>query len=181
MSSLADPGPAKICMSILSSGMDRIWTKLQEILAARFGEMDHVSDPLPFDQTTYYDRELGQPILRRLVSFRPLVRMDSLVEVKHWTNALEMAWSQDGKRAVNLDPGLLTLERLVLATGKNFSHRVYLGKGVWADLTLVYGRGGWIVQPWTFPDYAGAVIQNELTAIRAVFAVQVKAWVRRKG
>ena len=72
----------------------------------------------------------------------------------------------DGRRLFNLDPGLLSQERLVLATGKNYTHRLYLGQGIWGDLTLIFQNGGWRAQPWTFPDYAGPELQEHLTRLR---------------
>lgn len=174
MSLPRDPGPAKLCLSVLSARMDDVWAELASRLEDRFGSMDHVSKPFAFTQTTYYDRELGTPIERRMVSFHRPVAMDSLAGIKHWTNALEQAYARDGRRAFNLDPGLVTAERLVLATGKNFAHRIYIGSGLWADLTLIHVRGGWRTLPWTFPDYAGRKMQEELSTIRTLFMTQNK-------
>ena len=80
-----------------------------------------------------------------------------------------------GSRRVNLDPGLITLERLVLASGKNFTHRVYLGQGIWADLTMIYNKKtGWVVLPWTFPDYATEDMKRRLTELRALYKTTVE-------
>lgn len=86
--------------------------------------------------------------------------------VKLMTHDLEQRHALDGKRLFNLDPGLLTQERLVLATGKNFAHRIYLGEGIFADLTLVFQNGQWNVLPWTFRDYAGKALQSVLSTMR---------------
>ena len=76
---------------------------------------------------------------------------------------------------MNLDPGLITLERLVLASGKNFTHRVYLGQGIWADLTMIYNKKtGWVVLPWTFPDYATEDMKRRLTELRALYKTTVE-------
>ena len=86
---------------------------------------------------------------------------------KLFTNGLEETLARpDGSRRVNLDPGLLTQERFVLGTGKNFTHRVYLGEGIFADLTLVFQAGSWQTLPWTFPDYASPDMLEILTDIR---------------
>ena len=69
------------------------------------------------------------------------------------TNELETRWEVEGRRRVNVDPGILSAERLVLATGKNYIHRIYLGSGVYGDLTLIYSKGSYRPLPWTYPDY----------------------------
>jgi hypothetical protein len=97
--------------------------------------------------------EMGAPLIRRWASFRSLVPQDTLPAVKRRVQDLETRWSLQDKRRVNIDPGLLTAERLVLATGKNYSHRIYLGQGVFADLTLLFYRGSYHPLPWTYPDY----------------------------
>jgi hypothetical protein len=164
------PAQAQLFLSVLSARMDDLWEGFRHTLVERFGPMEYLSDPFSFAETEYYDDELGTPILRRIIGFERLVEQDSLPGIKLWTNALEMAWASSGKRLFNLDPGLLTLERLVLATGKNFTHRIYLGAGIWGDLTLIYTKGDWQTLPWTFPDYAGPVMREHLDRIRVLYA-----------
>ncbi|MDZ7761952.1 MAG: DUF4416 family protein [Desulfovermiculus sp.] len=164
------PPPAQLVVSVLSSRLLQIWPEVERALQAKWGQLDFVSEPFPFTQTHYYDQELGTPIMRRLISFQQLMEQDRLPDIKLATNALEDTWRDDaGCRQVNLDPGLLCLERLILGTGKNFTHRVYLGQGIFADLTLVYQKGGWQSLPWTFPDYAGEHIQDLLTRMRVSY------------
>jgi hypothetical protein len=176
MSTPAIPLPAKPVLSILSAGWERFWPELRNTLENRLSPMDYVSGEIPFTQTTYYDKELGTPITRRLISFERLMPMDELPDLKLWTNSLEkQETTGTGKRLFNLDPGYLNQERLVLATGKNFTHRIYLRSGIWADLTLIYQRGRWVDLPWTFPDYATAEIKDHLTRIRSVYTLQARA------
>ena len=96
---------------------------------------------------------MGQGLLRRFVAFETLVSQDLLADIKHKTIEMENKWAVSGKRRINVDPGMLTAERLVLATTKNYTHRIYLGKGIFADLTLIYHRGGFKPLDWTYPDY----------------------------
>lgn len=167
MSIPTPPLPAKLVCSVLSAQMDALWPEILAALTDLFGPTDSVSEALPFDFTAYYDKELGAPIVRRFLSFARLVPQDTLVTAKLATNALETRLAHpDGRRRVNFDPGILTQERLVLATGKNFTHRVYLGQGLFADLTLVFQAGSWQVLPWTFPDYASPALRDILTDIR---------------
>jgi len=161
------PLPAKLVCSVLSADLASLWPTVVTELEALFGPTDSVSEELPFDFTAYYDRELGTPIARRFLSFARLLPQDGLIAAKLATNALETRLAgPDGRRRVNCDPGLLTQERLVLATGKNFTHRIYLGQGLFADLTLVFQAGSWQTLPWTFPDYASPALRGILTAIR---------------
>jgi hypothetical protein len=169
MSTPTIPAAAKTFLSVLSADWDSFWPRLRPRLQELLGEIDYESDHIPFTQTSYYDRELGSPITRRILSFAPPLAMDKLAAVKLATNSLEHEWSRDGARLFNLDPGYITQERLVLATGKNFSHRVYLTDGIWADLTLIFHKGDWFDLPWTFPDYASPAIKEHLTRIRDLY------------
>jgi len=179
VSTLREPCPAKLVLSVLAAGdwWELAWPDFRAGLVERFGPVDYETPPLAFDHTAYYDQELGTPLARRLLGFDRLVPLDGLVEIKLLTNEGEREQARpDGSRRVNLDPGLITLERLILASGKNFTHRVYLGRGVWADLTLIYNRKtGWVALPWTFPDYADPGMKRRLTELRALYKTSVEA------
>jgi hypothetical protein len=97
---------------------------------------------------------MGWPLHRRFVSFEQLIRPLNVVEIKLTTNKIENDHLQDGKRQINIDPGYISLERLVLATGKNYAHRIYLSKGIYADLSLIFHKGSFDPLPWTYKDYA---------------------------
>lgn len=183
MSTPREPQPGKMVLSVLAgaawweSGQAGGWVSLHGELVKRFGPVDFKSGLLPFDHTGYYEEELGAPLFRRLLAFERLAPLDGLVAIKLATNELEHAHARpDGMRRVNLDPGILNLERLVLASGKNFTHRVYLGSGIWADLTLIYNkRQGWVDLPWTFPDYATEDMKRRLTALRSLYKTTIEA------
>jgi hypothetical protein len=100
------------------------------------------------------------------------VDRDRLAEIKLFTNQVEKQFldPQRGRR-VNIDPGLLSLENLVLATGKNFTHRIYLQQGIFAEVTLIFQKGKFVTLPWTYPDYAS----EEITAILAQIRTQLGA------
>jgi hypothetical protein len=116
---------------------------------------------------------MGAPLFRRMVAFERLAAQEGLAEAKLRTNAVEADFTAHGRRRVNIDPGILLLERFVLATGKNFSHRIYVGAGIYADLTLIYANGAYRPLPWTYPDYAGAPIGGFLDRVRRKYAVQL--------
>jgi hypothetical protein len=174
-----EPQPGKAVLSVLAAGgwWHADWPGLRTALVERFGPVDYETELLPFDHTAYYEDELGAPLFRRLLGFARLLPLDGLKDMKLATNALERELAgPSGARRVNLDPGVITLERLVLASGKNFTHRVYLGCGIWADLTLIYNqRQGWVDLPWTFPDYATGDMKRRLTALRALYKTAIEA------
>ncbi len=167
MSIPREPLPAKLVCSVLSADLPGLWPGVVAALEARFGPAEVASPVLAFPFTSYYDRELGAPLFRRVLAFARLYPQSGLASAKLFTNALETALAgADGRRRVNLDPGIVTHERLVLATGKNFTHRVYLGQGIFGDLTLVFQSGSWQTLPWTFPDYASPDMRGLLDDIR---------------
>ncbi len=142
-------------------------------LASEFGAIDMVSSWIPFDYTTYYEQEMGTPLFRRLMTFKSLIEQLELATVKLTTNRLEVRYSRNGQRQVNIDPGYLLYERFVLASGKNFSHRIYIGHRMYADLTLIYQRGAFAKLPWTYPDYADRPILNFLEQVRNKYAADL--------
>lgn len=155
-------------------GMISSRPELLDLAAARlaelFGPADVVSETMPFDLTHYYDQQTGSPLWRRFLAFETLRCPGELAEAKVRTNDLESGLAEqfpDGpSRPVNIDPGYLTEAKLVLASMKDFSHRVYLGSGVYGEATLMYHSGGWESFPWTFPDYASGRYDAFLTAAR---------------
>jgi Domain of unknown function (DUF4416) len=150
--------------------VEKVLLELQEV----FGPSDWISPPLFFDRTRYYEKEMGWPLHRRFLSFNNLIRPEALVEIKLQTNELEKRYRQDGKRRVNIDPGYVALERLVLVTGKNYTHRIYLSKGIFADLTLVFHQGSFQTLAWTYRDYADPVVIGYFNGIREHYKNQLR-------
>ena len=150
-------------------------TEVLAFLQGRFGPMDVVSPIMPFNYTNYYCEEMGPHIWRRVASFERLVAREQLVEVKHWCVEMERRYADAaGHRALNLDPGLISRENLILTTGKNNPHRVYLGRGVFAELTLIYQHKGFTPLPWTYPDYAASELTRLLADMRQRLLVSLK-------
>jgi hypothetical protein len=140
--------------------------RVLDILNERYGPVDVLTEPIPFSYTTYYNREMGAGLLRQIASFEDLVEMGTLPDIKLATNQIEDQLAVGGKRTVNLDPGILTEERLVLASGKNFTHRIYLRDGIFADLTLVYQKGAFQPFPWTYADYREPLLLHFFKALK---------------
>jgi len=144
-------------------------------LSQEFGPVDLLSPTMPFTQTTYYHREMGTPLLRCFLSFAALVPRDRLADIKLFTNGVEkQSCTPTGARLLNIDPGLLSLENLVLATGKNFSHRIYLRDGIFAEVTLLFQNRAFTTLPWTYPDYASPEVMAILLRMRGLLAEGLK-------
>jgi hypothetical protein len=173
MSTPKDADQVKLISSIFSRREDLIEAAVAG-LEEMFGPLDWKSPRLLFDRTRYYEEEMGWPLFRRFVTFRDLICPESIVEVKLRTNELEKAYVRDGKRSVNIDPGYICMERLVLVTGKNYTHRIYLSKGIYADLTLVFQRGCFRPLPWTYQDYGNADLISQFNEIRADYKTQLR-------
>ncbi len=168
MSRRGVPPPAKLVASLIYRDEAR-FSEACRLFAERLGSVERVSDPFPFDFTEYYAREMGAPLARRFVVAAEPIARDALARVKEAAEGIENALAVEGRRTVNVDPGLLTEENFVLATGKNYSHRVYIRDGVFADLTLVYERGGYRALPWTYPDYASDAVRGFLADVRRAY------------
>jgi len=135
---------------------EEYFLEAKEKLRILFGDIVLESRPLPWEYSDYYTEELGSQIKRRFVFFRNAVNPESLADIKLKTNEIEEQFSTAGKRNINLDPGYLTPYNVVLASTKNYSHRIYIGKGIYAEVTLVYRDGRYQPHLFTYRDYAGA-------------------------
>lgn len=127
--------------------------KISETLSAKFGALLLESSTIPFDFTQYYHREMGQGLLRKWLLFDAVIEQDRIADIKNATRAVERDFSIGGNRRVNIDPGYITLSKIVLATTKDCAHRIYLNDGIYAEITLLYHKAAWQPQPWTYPDY----------------------------
>lgn len=174
MSTPRPPAPAKLVIGLILQERPLVHP-VTELLIDRFGPLDMVSAWMPFDFTSYYESEMGGPLFRRVLTFKELIPQERLPEIKIATNGIEAGFAEGGKRRVNIDPGYLLLERFVLASGKNFTHRIYLGRGIYADLTLIFTRGRFEALPWTYPDYASPGMTAHLHQIRQRYTLDLKA------
>ncbi len=173
MGRIGVPKPVKLIMSVIATD-DRLFPEVSGALAGRYGRVDFESAILPFDCTPYYTPEMGEGLLRRLYTFHPLIPRELLVRIKQETNELEAHYAAAAKRRVNLDPGYIAAEHLILATTKGYTHRPYLGEGIYADLTLIFRDGEFRPLGWTSPDYASFQIREILQGIRKRYLQELK-------
>ncbi|MGB9690677.1 MAG: DUF4416 family protein [Candidatus Sumerlaeaceae bacterium] len=145
--------PVKLFFGLIAS--DEYWLeRARRRLAHDFSHISHESALIPFNLTGYYEDEMGPGLLRQWIATEKLIPPAKLVEVKRHTNRLELLFAHEGKRRVNIDPGYVSLSKVVLATTKDHAHRLYVGTGIYEEVTLVYRRSqGFEPWPWTYPDY----------------------------
>ena len=175
MSTPKAPAPAKLVMSVFmkeKTVLESVFPRLEAV----GGPVDMISPWLDFDFTDYYYREMGEPLFRRLIAFisRLWNRMPWLRSNLTPTGLKRTAWTGDN-RTINIDPGYLLSSRFILATGKEYSHRIYIGRKIYADLTLMYTKKGFKTLEWTYPDYASDAVLKFLTQVRQKYLADIRA------
>ncbi|MCD6292800.1 MAG: DUF4416 family protein [Deltaproteobacteria bacterium] len=153
-----EPEPGALLVSVLARN-EELALGVGERLEAEFGPLDLSSYWLSFAHSRYYETEMGSPLGRYIFFFAEPVARQLLVAAKLFTDQLEAEFSNSQGRRVNLDPGYLALEHLILASTKAVPHRPYLGGGIYADLTLVYECGQYIPLRWSYPDYSSDYVR----------------------
>ncbi len=166
---VSEPAMVKLICGMISA-REELFDLAVERLAQSFGRVDLTSQIMDFDFTHYYDDQMGCPLYRKFVAFERLVAPDFLVDAKHQTNALEREFAGEAggvpQRPINLDVGYVEPSKLVLGSMKNFSHRIYLSRGVYAEITLLAHKDRWEALGWTFPDYASGRYHAFLTSVK---------------
>jgi len=179
MGAIRSPSPVNLFCGLISNDPD-LMMRAVRLLEQHQGPTDAVSELWPFDQTHYYTAEMGEGLQRQFVSFAKLIDPGQLASIKILTNSLERRINYElglpeDQRRVNLDPGYLTLSKVVLATTKDYSHRLYLGSGIYAESTLHYESGRWVAWPWTYPDYADTRYHAFFEHLREQFKAKLNA------
>ncbi len=132
--------------------------------------MDFVSLPINFDHTDYYEAEMGKQLKRRFVSFLKLIPIEDLYRIKLYTNRLESRYLMAKSRQINIDPGYVDLAKLVLATTKDYAHRIFLRKGIFAEVTLSFKGDSFCPNEWTYPDYCRDEYIRIFNQIRTLYS-----------
>ena len=138
-----------------SEGLEYILNKITQI-----GEIDVQSLEIPFGFTDYYKEEMGTGLLRKWVAIDKIIPENELADFKNMAVEWEKERTFEGRRTVNCDPGGICDNRVVLVTTKNFSHRIYMGKGIFGEVTLIYIGDGFQPQRWTYSDYKTDIFQK---------------------
>jgi hypothetical protein len=175
MGKIQTPPPIKPFIGVLTS-IPEILPKAEERLAALFSAVDMRSELFSFDLTHYYDQTMGTPIFRCFFSFAELMEPSSIAGIKIKTNEMEAAFAEEYRvvqRPINLDPGYLEQSKIVLASTKNFYHRILISQGIYAEVTLHYEKGEWRSFPWTFPDFKSDRYHPFLKSLRERYRNQI--------
>lgn len=168
-----EPRPVKLFCGILYREKS-ILQKAVKLLTDRFGNVDYNSSSFLFDVTDYYVQEMGEPIFRIFYSFENLINPAQLVQIKLECNEIEDKLAIARKRKVNLDPGYMDYDKIVLASFKYNAQKVYLNKGIYADVTMYYRKGRFIPSEWCFPDFKNGIYEKDFLEIRARYKKQIR-------
>lgn len=160
--------PVKLIVSVIYRD-GQMLAKAQKSLTRMFGRAEALEMDVPFEYTDYYFEEFGDKLRRKLLCFVKPVGPEGLASVKLATNRLEGKLKRGSKRTVNIDPGYVTEAKLVLLTTKDYTHRVYIGRRIFAESTLYYRDGSFRAWPWTYPDYASADMIGYFNKVRVLY------------
>ena len=146
--------PKKVTLVIGMLSKDKkLFDKAEEFFIKDFGPIDYRSPALLFKYTDYYEREMGAGLKRVFISFKKLISPEKISKIKLLANSVEEKLAKNNKRRINLDPGYVSDAKLILATTKDYCHRIYLTNGIYAEVTLKWRRDGFEPFEWTYPDY----------------------------
>ena len=175
MGSVRTPAPVRLVMGVLAKDADAVKAALPRLLE-KFGKEDCSLAPFPFAFTNYYVEELGSAPVRSFVCYERLIAREEIVDIKLWTNALELKIAEEngtpGKRPVNLDPGYMTLGQFFLATTKDQRQRVYIRDGIFVEPTLYFQDGHFHHFDWTYRDYQSEPYIRYMEEVRRRLAYQ---------
>ena len=161
------------CGLIFSRSED--YLQVKEALADHYSAIDHEMAAVPFNHTTYYNEEMGDRLLRAFVSFKALISPEELPKIKLACNDLETRYTSLGKRRINIDPGYISEANVIIATSKNYYHRVPLNLGIYAHMEYVWKKGIPEPLPWTYPDFREPAYIDFFRRIRELYRSGLKS------
>ena len=177
MADIRQPLPVKMFVGMIS-GEPILFEECAELLCAEFGPLDLRAPIVAWDQTDYYQREMGTGLQRTFIFFERLLDPEQLGSIKNMTNLLEKQFShaESGKRRINIDPGYITEAKVVLASTKDFSHRVYIGQHIYAEVTLQFREQGrtFVALDHTYPDFRRTDMIKLLNTARGLLRAALK-------
>ncbi|MBD3286062.1 DUF4416 family protein [candidate division WOR-3 bacterium] len=165
--------PQALLICGLLSPDSKLIKSIEQTLSDHFGQVALRSEVMPFDWTDYYNAEMGEGILRRWVVFSKPINLLQSWELKLKTCEIEDGLKQDGKRTVNIDPGLVRLDGLWLFSTKPAGHRTYLDEGIWIELTVRFLKERCDELPWTYPDHRDPGVQLFMLKARELLKKQL--------
>lgn len=173
MGDITHPEPTRLFAAVMWNPEYGLQPVIDELVEA-WGRIACTTGSLPFEFTDYYTREMGRGLLKQYLVFNGAFDRARLPEVKRWTNDLETRHASGTCRRVNVDPGYLSRDKLVLASTKDFYHRIYLDDGIYGEVTLHYRQGRYRHFSWTYPDFEQTAVQRVLEKARAQLVGSVR-------
>lgn len=166
------PRDVKLIIGMLAKNK-KLFKIVEEFFITAFGEIDYRSSIILFEHTDYYKKEMGRPLYRQFISFKKLVHPQQIARIKLITNAIEKKFSVKKsaglKRQINIDPGYVSDSKLILATTKDYYHRIYLNNGIYAEVTLYWKKKSFQAFEWTYPDYRSKAYIEIMNFIRNIY------------
>lgn len=173
MGAIGKANTVKLFCGIISAD-ETVKEKALSKLENKYGKIDIISETVDFTFTKYYNPEMGDDLKRFWISFEKLISADEIASIKVFTNAIEDEFAFEGKRKINIDPGYLNPANVILASTKDFSHRIYLSQGIYGEVTTIYQKEDFIKLPWSYPDYLSAPAKSFLLKARTKLMQQLK-------
>src|SRR4030067_3300041 len=180
-----NPKPVKLFIGMLSQEIS-LFEKLKGDIEGIFGPIDLESPIWEWNHTDYYSKEMGSVLKRQFIFFRKLINPGVISEIKLKTNELEKQYLYPstsplskggqrgvGRRRINIDPGYLDSAKIVLVSTKDFSHRIYLGNGIYGEVTLMYSGKNYQILPFTYPDFRTSEYLDIFRQVREIYKGQV--------
>ncbi len=173
MMEISDIVSVKLVAAILCRDQNDYFKALDR-LGETYSDVDFQGEFFPFKETDYYESEMGSGLMRGMISFKKLVHPGYLVESKLLAKKLENEFTQNGNRRINIDVGYLDLFKVVLASFKGRSNKIYMSDGIWADMILYFEKGDYQTFMWGFPDFKSGIYNRDLSEIRSIYKEQLK-------
>lgn len=165
--------PVKLIIGFIYKD-EAIFIKSRDKLKRKFGPADFESPAIDFNYTRYYEPEMGRGLKRRFISFKKPIAPQDLYRIKLYTNRLEARFLHQSSRLINIDPGYMDMAKLILASTKDYCHRIYLRKGIFVEITLSFRNDSFSPCEWTYPDYRSKEYIDIFNQIRQTLCGQVK-------
>jgi phosphoribosylformylglycinamidine cyclo-ligase len=146
------PSPAALFVAVLFAPTVS-YEEVRAEVTKEFGDILEASSVFPFTHSEYYAAEMGGNLQKVFFLLARLIDPAAAVDWKLRAQEVEARYTEHGKRKINFDPGYLDASKLVLATTKNYDHRIYLGRGIYGDVQLRFRFQQFYFNDWTYPDY----------------------------
>lgn len=135
------------------SALEWLWDRV----AVQLSPIALISSAFPFTESSYYRASMGDQLKKQfaiLSNWYDPAKLATHKLMSHdWESDVAECIPFDVERPLNIDPGYMSMTKLVLASTKNREHRVYLRDGIYAEVTLAFRDQQWQHLPWTYPDY----------------------------